>query len=164
MKLQSPLLIGVILLTGLIWANRNSQQESQLAALEQAASPQWAVALTVKPATVALESLELAISVQSARSGYLTLLQRGTDGKESIVFPNALDQANRIEAGQTLILPRDHWKLRAAPPAGEGRLLALVSEQAPELKCVQASLGCAQSIVLGNQPYGAASATYREHQ
>lgn len=164
MKLQSPLLVGVILLTGLIWSsqNRPAQPEGQLAALEHSASPQWAVDLNLKPDTVPVGNLELAVSIRSARSGYLTLLQRGTDGKENVIFPNALDKDNRIEADKPLSLPREHWKLRAAPPAGEGRLLALVTEHPLDLQTVQTSLSGTQAIELGGQPYGAALAVYKE--
>lgn len=157
MKLQSPLLVGVIILAGLVCVNRGGHQEAegQLATLERSASSQWAVELNIKPDTVAVGDLAIAVSIRSARSGYLTLLQRGTDGKEDVVFPNALDKDSRIEADKPLNLPREHWKLRAAPPAGEGRLLALVSERPIDQQALPASLG--------GQPYGAASAAYREH-
>lgn len=164
MKLQSPLLVGVILLVGLICSNQNGrhQVEGKLAALEHAASAQWAVNLSVNPNTVAVGNLELTVSISSVRSGYLTLLQRGTDGKEDVLFPNALDKDNRIEADKPLSLPREHWKLRAAPPAGEGRLLALVTEQPLDLQTVQASLSGTQAVDLGGQSYGAALAVYKE--
>jgi len=157
MKLQSPLLVGVIILAGLMCVNRSGhhQAEGQLAALERSASPQWVVELNVKPDTVAVGNLDMAVSIRSARNGYLTILQRGTDGKEDVVFPNALDKDNRIGADKPLTLPREHWKLRAAPPAGEGRLLAVVSEKPVDTQSLSASLS--------GQSYGAASATYREH-
>lgn len=166
MKLQSPLLVGVIILAGLLCVDRGGHQQAdgQLAALEHSASAYWAVELNIKPDTVAVGDLDMAVSIRSARSGYLTILQRGTDGKEDIVFPNALDQDNRIEAGKPLKLPRGHWKLRATPPAGEGRLLALVTERPLDPQGVQVSLSGAQPIDLGVRPYGAASATYRERE
>jgi len=157
MKLQSPLLVGVIILVGLVCVDRSGhhEKEGQLAALEHSASPQWVVELSVKPDTVAVGNLGMTVSVRSARSGYLTLLQRGTDGKEDVVFPNALDKGNRIEADKPLTLPRASWKWKAAPPAGEGRLLAVVSEKPVDVQSLQAGLN--------GQAYGAASAIYREH-
>lgn len=154
MKLQSPLLVGLVLLSGLMLSNQNGQPGGQLAALERAASPQWPVSMSLNPATVTVGSLDLAMTVRSARGGYLTLLQRGTDGKEDILFPNALDPNNRIEADQPFTLPRAHWKLSATPPAGEGRLLAVVTERPLDPQTLQAS----------SQIYGAASAVYRERE
>ncbi len=166
MKLQTPLLVGLIVLFGAVSSNQSGQPQadSPLAALEHSASAQWVVDLSLKPDTVAVENLGLAASIRSARSGYLTLLQRGTDGKENVVFPNALDQDNRIEADKPMTLPREHWKLRAAPPAGEGRLLALVTEHPVDPQAVQTSLGAAQAVDLGGQAYGAAAAVYRERE
>lgn len=163
MTLRSPLLIGVILLLGLIWANQHGQPDGQLATLEQSASAQWAVALSLTPDTVAVGNLDLAVKISSARSGYLTLLERGTDGKVGVIFPNALDQDSRIEAGQPLTLPRDHWKLRAAPPAGEGRLLALVTEHPLDQQALKTLLSSTPAA-LSSQPYGAASAHYLEQE
>jgi hypothetical protein len=156
MKLQTPLLVGLIVLFGAVSSNQSGQPqaEGQLAALERSASPQWAVDLSLKPDTVAVGNLDMAVSIRSARSGYLTLLQRGTDGKEDIVFPNALDKDNRIEADKPVVLPRESWKWKAAPPAGEGRLLAVVSDKPVDTQSLSASLN--------GQTYGAASAAYRE--
>lgn len=157
MKLQSPLLVGVIILAGLVCVNLGGHRhaEGQLAALERSASSQWAVEMNIKPDSVVVGDLDMTVSIRSARSGYLTLLQRGTDGKEDIVFPNALDQDSRIEANQPLTLPRESWKWKAAPPTGEGRLLAVVSEKPVDTQSLSASLS--------GQTYGAASAAYREH-
>lgn len=156
MKLQSPLLVGVIILAGLVCVDRGRHQpsEGQLTALEHTASPQWVVELSIKPDSVAVGDLGMTVSIRSARSGYLTLLQRGTDGKEDIVFPNALDNDNLIEAGKPMVLPRANWKWKAAPPAGEGRLLAVVSEKPVDVQSLP--------VGLSGQTYGAAAAAYRE--
>lgn len=157
MKLQSPLLVGVILLAGLcVSLGGHRHAEGQLAVLERAASAQWAVELNVKPDSVAVGDLSMTVTVRSARSGYLILLQRGTEGKEDVIFPNALDQDNRIEADKVLTLPRENWKWKAVPPAGEGRLLAVVSEKPIDAQSLP--------VNLGGQAYGAASATYRERE
>lgn len=155
MKLQSPLLVGVIIPAGLMVANRNGHQPGQLAALARSAASQWAVELSIKPDSVAAGDLDMTVSVLSARSGYLTLLQRGTDDREDIVFPNELDKDNRIEANQPLTLPRESWKWKAAPPAGEGRLLAVVSEKQVDMS-LQANPN--------EMTYGAASVAYRERE
>jgi hypothetical protein len=158
MKLQSPLLVGVILLAALVQTilNMPPKAESQLAAIERSASPEWKVELAVKPDTVAVGDLGITVAVRSARDGYLTLLQRGTDGKEDVVFPNALDKNDRIEADKPIVLPHKNWQWKAAPPAGEGRLLAVVSEKPVDAQSLPTSLN--------GQTYGAASAAYREHE
>ena len=154
MKLQSPLLVGVILLAGFLLANLYGQPQvdGKFVALEHSASPQWVVDLSVKPDTVAVGNLGMMVTIHSARSGYLTLFQLGTDGKEEVIFPNSLDQDNRIEADNSLTLPRQSWQWNAA--AGNGRLLAVVSEKAVDTQSLQTSLR--------GQMYGAASAVYRE--
>ncbi len=164
MKLQSPLIIGVLLLAGLIGLNQRATHIDAISEMEHAATPQWKVAISLNPSTVLLENLDLAVNVQSSRSGYLTLLQRGTDGTDSVVFPNALDQDNHIEADVPVILPRPHWKLRAAPPAGSGRVLAIVTDKPLNIESVQQSLSSGRHIELAVQSYGAASANYLERE
>ena len=153
MKLQSPLAVSLVLLATLLWSSHEERNEVMFAKLERSATRQWEVSLSVSPATVEVENLALSVSVKSSRSGYLTLLQRGTDGVENMLFPNALDGDNRIEEDQPLFLPRSGWKLRAAPPAGNSELLALVSEKPVDTN----------HLDLAAQPYGAAKASYREH-
>lgn len=155
MKLQSPLLVGVILLAALTCAIQGKHHaQGQLAALEHTASAQWAVELTVKPDAVSVGDLGITVTIRSARSGYLTILQHGTDGKDDVVFPNALDNDNRIEADKPIVLPHPNWQWKAAPPAGEGKLLAIVSDKPVDTQSLQSSLS--------EQMYGAASAAYRE--
>ena len=65
----------------------------------------------------------------SSHAGYVYLLMVGSDGKTfDMIFPNKLDQNNRIEAGQTLDLPRKEWEIQAGGPAGKNHLLAIVSD------------------------------------
>lgn len=72
----------------------------------------------------------LRFSVASAQAGHVYVLMAGSDGHTfDLLFPNAEDSDNRIEAGQTLDLPRPHWRLRAAGPEGEDRLLVLVAPE-----------------------------------
>ncbi|MBC7436128.1 MAG: DUF4384 domain-containing protein, partial [Bdellovibrionales bacterium] len=71
----------------------------------------------------------LDISVQSDRGGYVYLAQAGSDNKSVyLLFPNDLDQANRIEPGQRMALPRPNWRVRAGGPAGTDNLLILVTD------------------------------------
>ena len=76
MKLQSPLLVGLILLAALLQTglSRPPKLEGQFETLEHFASPQWAVELTVTPDTVAVGDIGITVTIRSARSSYLTLL------------------------------------------------------------------------------------------
>jgi hypothetical protein len=86
--------------------------------------------------TVSLRSLKsayrvgqdyLELEVKSSKGGYLTLLSVGSSGRIFQLFPNALDDKNRIEANSTLRLPRPEWRVPAGGPAGKNRFLAVVS-------------------------------------
>ena len=53
----------------------------------------------------------------------------GSDNKSLyMLFPNDLDQNNRIEAGKTVSLPRANWRVKAGGPAGTNHLLVLVTD------------------------------------
>ena len=71
----------------------------------------------------------LDFSLQSDRPGYVYVALAGSDNKSLyLLFPNDLDQNNKIEAGQTLQLPRDNWRVKAGGPAGTDNLLVLVTD------------------------------------
>jgi hypothetical protein len=96
---------------------------------------------------VSLEKAQLRIgqdaldfSVKSDRAGYVYVALAGSDNKALyLLFPNDLDQDNRIEAGQTLQLPRPNWRVRAAGPAGNDNLLVMVSDGPRDLAPLTAS-------------------------
>ncbi len=81
----------------------------------------------------------LEFTVQSDRAGYLYVAQAGSDNKSVyLLFPNDLDQNNKIEAGQTLQLPRANWRVKAAGPAGVDNLLVMVTDGPRDLKSLEA--------------------------
>lgn len=72
-------------------------------------------------------------SLTSSHAGYAYLLMVGSDGKSfDMLFPNQLDSANAVEAGQTLRLPRPNWQIKAGGPAGRNHLLAIVADSPRE--------------------------------
>lgn len=76
----------------------------------------------------------LDFSVKSERAGYLYVALAGSDNKSLyLLFPNGLDQNNRIEAGQTVSLPRPNWRVRAGGPAGMDHLLVMVADSPRDL-------------------------------
>jgi Caspase domain/Domain of unknown function (DUF4384)/Bacterial SH3 domain len=71
----------------------------------------------------------LDFSVKSDKAGYVYVALAASDNKSLyVLFPNSLDANNKIDAGQTLALPRPNWKVRAAGPEGTDQLLVIVSD------------------------------------
>lgn len=106
----------------------------------------------------------LSVEVSTAQPGYLYLYQVGTDGKTlDVVFPNAVDGANYLQAGVTA-LPRPSWKLRAHGPAGVGYLVAVLTAQPLNLLTLQAEANQGRFITQGATPgpYAAALGPLRE--
>lgn len=82
----------------------------------------------------------LEFSVKSERAGYLYVALAGSDNKSLyLLFPNDLDLNNRIEAGQTVQLPRPNWRARAAGPVGKDSLLVLVTDAPRDLTALGGS-------------------------
>jgi uncharacterized caspase-like protein len=68
-------------------------------------------------------------TVSSSHPGYLYILMVGSDGRTfDMLFPNALDRANQLEAGQVVRLPRPNWEVVAGGPPGVVQLLAMVTD------------------------------------
>jgi hypothetical protein len=87
---------------------------------------------------IAQDTLDL--NVQSDKAGYVYVALAGSDNKSVyMLFPNDLDQNNRIAAGETLKLPRDNWRVRAGGPAGTNNLLVFVADGPRDLGQLSAS-------------------------
>ena len=85
------------------------------------------VSLAQAQLKIAQDILEM--SVQSDKPGYVYVALAASDNKSVyMLFPNDLDQNNKIEAGQTLQLPRANWRVRAGGPAGVNNLLVFVAD------------------------------------
>jgi hypothetical protein len=72
---------------------------------------------------------EMRVSVVSEKAGYLYLLYCDAEGKMYSLFPNHVDQDNRIPAGQPIHVPGPDpkFRLRIGPPFGQEVLKAIVS-------------------------------------
>ena len=78
--------------------------------------------------------------VQSDRAGYVYVAMAGSDNKSMyLLFPNDLDQSNKIEAGQQLTLPRPNWRVKAGGPEGRDNLLVFVADSPRDLTSLAAS-------------------------
>ena len=82
----------------------------------------------------------LEFSVKSDKPGYVYVALAGSDNKSVyLLFPNDLDQDNKIEAGQTLQLPRPNWRVKAGGPIGNDNLLVLVTDGPRDLSQLAAA-------------------------
>ena len=82
----------------------------------------------------------LDFAVQSDKAGYVYVALAGSDNKSVyMLFPNDLDRDNKIEAGQTLMLPRPNWRVKAGGPAGNDNLLILVTDGPRDLSQLAAA-------------------------
>jgi len=76
---------------------------------------------------IGVDSLDFAVT--SNEPGYVYVAMLGSDRQSLyLLFPNELDQANRIERNTTMLLPRDKWRLKASGPAGTDQLLVMVAD------------------------------------
>jgi hypothetical protein len=127
MKLQTApfAVIGALLIA--LFSFRSGGKSDALSKLEHTANHVQAISISLAKPKLTIGQDNLTLNITTSQAGYLTLVQRGTDGSLSVVFPNTLDADNRLET--SLQLPRTHWRLRASGPAGKGRLLAVITPQ-----------------------------------
>jgi len=98
------------------------------------------LAVTVRKEPLKIGQDALDFTVQSNRAGYVYVALAGSDNKSVyLLFPNDLDQNNKIEAGQTIQLPRPNWRVKAAGPAGTDNLLVMVTDAPRDLTLLGAS-------------------------
>jgi caspase domain-containing protein/uncharacterized protein DUF4384 len=66
---------------------------------------------------------------KSERDGYLTLVDLGTDGTVTILFPNPYDRDNRVTGGEEITFPTASMasEIQALPPAGRGMVRAFLT-------------------------------------
>lgn len=73
----------------------------------------------------------LRFAVRSSRAGHVYVMMVGTDRSHfTMLFPNAIDSNNRIDADRPLALPRPGWRMDAAGPPGTDHFVVLVSAAA----------------------------------
>ncbi len=68
---------------------------------------------------------------RAERDGYLTLVDLGTDGTVTVLFPNPYDRDNRVRGGQEIVFPSPEMEseIRALPPVGRGLVRAFLTQQ-----------------------------------
>jgi hypothetical protein len=87
-----------------------------------------ALGLTLSKQSLSIERKDrLDFTVTTPQAGYLYLLHIGSDGKSfDVLFPNDIDNQNRVSAG-THRFPRPEWAVQAAGPEGTGYVMAYLS-------------------------------------
>ena len=68
-------------------------------------------------------------SVRANADGYLYAVMLGSDGKSFyLLFPNKIDQDNRIKANTRYNFPRPGWSIKAGGPDGTNQILFVLSQ------------------------------------
>jgi serine/threonine protein kinase len=102
-----------------------------VAALEdivRQADPLKAVNTITNKSQLIIGKDKLLFQVNASESGYLYVYLAGTDQNHFyLLFPNALDKNNRIEANKIVELPRKGWHITAGGPAGVNHIVTMVS-------------------------------------
>ena len=110
---------------------QQEQGARRLAALENPARP-FALDFTFANGRQTFRIGEpIQFRVRSARDGYLTVVDLGTDGTVSVLYPNESERDGRVHAGQQIVLPTPAMDVEftATPPAGRGIVRAIVTER-----------------------------------
>jgi hypothetical protein len=80
----------------------------------------------------------LQLTVRASHAGHVYLVMLGSDRRSFyLLFPNALDDDNRIRANAPMTLPRPDWRLLAQGPAGTDHLLVLVTDTPRDLAALR---------------------------
>lgn len=109
-----------------------AQEVNTLAALNDIYSQRddrWGVSVGLSKPVLKIGSDLLEFSITSQRDGYVYVFYRGSQADSFyLLFPNKMDDQNRIKANEALKLPRATWTVNALGPPGTDRILVMVSE------------------------------------
>ena len=111
-----------------------------------AGEPGEGVTLRIEQGTRLEVGTELEIVVTSPRDGNLVLLDIDAVGDMVQIFPNEFSVASgvpvNVRAGEAKHVPdsalEPSFRLRVSPPAGHGTLIAVVSDELPQLNALTA--------------------------
>ena len=99
-----------------------------LRALGETATPGFTVQASPAKAVVEVGKDKLAFEIRSNREGYVYVYLLASGGEMFMLFPNLLDKYNKVNANQTLSLPRASWPMNAGGPPGENHFAVVVSQ------------------------------------
>lgn len=142
-------------------ALRQEWAAQRIAALDNPA-PSFAVELAFVQGTSEFRQRDpLSFRVRSEGEGYLTLVDLGTDGTVTVLYPNRFVPEGRIGAGETLEIPTRAmpFRLRASGPEGWGMVRAIVTPRPLDLgETSEPLLSAKEGVVLAET---AAAALHR---
>ncbi|MBX3622859.1 MAG: protein kinase [Rhizobacter sp.] len=94
------------------------------------ADPLLGVNALADKSAIVIGSDKLQFRVKSSEAGYVYVFLAGTDkGHLYLLFPNAIDKNNRIDANREMVLPRKGWNITAGGPPGTDHIVTVVSRQ-----------------------------------
>ena len=99
-----------------------------LGSLGESATPGFTVQATPAKAEVEVGKDKLAFELRSSREGYVYVYLLASGGEMFMLFPNLLDKYNKVNANQTLSLPRASWPMNAGGPPGTNHFAVVVSQ------------------------------------
>lgn len=77
----------------------------------------------------------LTFNVRSNTDGYLYAVMLGSDGKSFyLLYPNKIDQNNKIKANVNYSFPKNGWSVAAGGPKGTNHMLFVVSQSPRDAK------------------------------
>ncbi|MBP7484296.1 MAG: protein kinase [Aquabacterium sp.] len=101
------------------------------------ADPLMSVNILPSKSKVVIGKDKLQFRVKSSESGYVYVYLAGTDAAHFyLLFPNAIDRDNRIEADKVIELPRKGWQITAGGPAGVDHIVTVVSPVPRDLTAI----------------------------
>ena len=100
-------------------------------------TPGWGLEVKVDAPKLRINKDKLVFSLRSLQEGYVYVFNHGNDGQLQQLYPNGLTPPLRIAKGGTLKLPQGKIEFNVDGPAGDSRLLVLVSRWPREHKALQ---------------------------
>ncbi len=101
---------------------------ASITALAVGADPDFRVQATPHKREVQIAKDRLSFEIKSSREGYAYVYLLSSDEKLFLLFPNLLDQYNKVASNTLVSLPRASWPMNAGGPAGTNHFVVVVSE------------------------------------
>ncbi len=106
--------------------------------IEQQSTPRRDLKVRLNRPELRIGRDPLELTLTSSHDGHVYLILLGSDRKSFyVLFPNELDQDNRIAARKPMHLPRPDWALKANGPPGVNHLLVMVTDSPRDLQTLK---------------------------
>jgi hypothetical protein len=105
--------------------------------IQSQGNPKRAVSVKLNKSVLRIGKDSLDMTIKSSHDGYVYLVLLGSDSSSFyVLFPNGLDQNNRVKAGQTIRIPKADWEVKANGPSGTDNLLVMVADSPRKLNAL----------------------------